>query len=235
MRQQASNPLPPTLKQQDPEHRIARSLLAASLLAVTGGGLDAFVYLNHGQVFAAAMTGNTVLLGIAVLSHNTRDVFRHLIPLIAFFAGVWGAELLVSHFKRHAVTVGLLCELFTLFAASWLPRSFPDIYFVPIIAFAAAYQVASFRTVDTYAYNSTFVTGNLRTAVDGLHATLNPKTRAAGLKKFFELATIIASFLAGALLGAVLAPRFANHTLWFLELPLVVVFVLALSRDIPSR
>jgi uncharacterized membrane protein YoaK (UPF0700 family) len=52
------NPLPPS-----PERRAADSLPSAVLLAFTGGSLDAFIYINHGHVFAAAMTGNAVLFG----------------------------------------------------------------------------------------------------------------------------------------------------------------------------
>jgi uncharacterized membrane protein YoaK (UPF0700 family) len=42
----------------------------AMLLATTGGLLDAVVYLNHGHVFANAMTGNVIFLGIAVLGRD---------------------------------------------------------------------------------------------------------------------------------------------------------------------
>jgi uncharacterized membrane protein YoaK (UPF0700 family) len=132
--------------------------------------------------------------------------------------------------KQHAVTVGLLCEIAVLLAASWLPGSFPDLAYVSLIAVVAAYQVASFRKADAYAFNSTFMTGNLRTAVDGLYESLDPAKRAKGLKKFRELSLIVASFLAGAAVGAILAPRMLNHTLWAVVTPLVVVLAMALRR-----
>ena len=40
--------------------------------------------------------------------------------------------------------------------------------FTALIAFVASYQVPSFRKVDSFTYNSTFMTGNLRTAGDGV-------------------------------------------------------------------
>jgi uncharacterized membrane protein YoaK (UPF0700 family) len=123
----------------------------------------------------------------------------------------------------------------TLFIASWLPHSFPDIIFVPVIALAAAYQVASFRTVDNYSYNSTFITSNLRTAVEGLYESLDPIKRSDGLRKFREFSLIIASFLAGAITGAVLASRFGNHTLWFIDVPLFAVLLVVLQRDRETR
>ena len=212
------------------------SLLSAVLLAGTGGLLDAFVYLNHGHVFASAMTGNGVLFGIALLSHDPAQAVRHVVPAVAFLTGVAVSKLFQSALGPRAVVFGLLLELVTLFAASWLPAAFPQMAFTAIIAFVASYQVSSFRTVDTFAYNSTFITGNLRTAGDGVFEALSsssdPATRIGGSRKFFDLSLVILAFLLGAILGSFLAPRLANHTLWFALPPLAVI--LALSRPRPA-
>jgi uncharacterized membrane protein YoaK (UPF0700 family) len=60
-------------------------LSVALLLATTGGMLDAFVYLNHGQVFANAMTGNVALIA---LGRNWLQALQHFVPICAFVAGV---------------------------------------------------------------------------------------------------------------------------------------------------
>ena len=203
----------------------SNSLLSASLLALTGGLLDAFVYLNHGHVFASAMTGNGVLFGVALLQHDHHQALRHIVPAFAFLAGVATSKLLENTLGPRAVPVGLLLEILTLFAASWLPGSFPKMAFTAIIAFVASYQVSSFRKVDSFAYNSTFITGNLRTAADGLNEALSPSTRVEGLCKFRDLTLIVLAFLLGAILGAMLAPRFLNHTLWF-ALPALALVLL---------
>ena len=57
-------PQPDALAQLDPQ---PAALPEAVLLATIGGLLDAIVYLNDGHVFANAMTGNIVFLGIAIL------------------------------------------------------------------------------------------------------------------------------------------------------------------------
>jgi uncharacterized membrane protein YoaK (UPF0700 family) len=224
-------PAPPNFGEPPtPELRSADSLPSAILLAFTGGGLDAFTYLNHGKVFAGAMTGDTVLLGIAVLHGRAHQVLHYVVPLVAFFAGILGAKLLDAHLNRHAVTIGLLGEIVVLFVFSWMPGGFPDMIFLPVVVMAAAYQVASFRSVDNYAYNSTFITGNIRTAADGLYDAFNPERRRNGLHKFRDLALIGAGFVAGATSGAFLAPRWYNHTLWLLDVPLIAVLALALRR-----
>jgi uncharacterized membrane protein YoaK (UPF0700 family) len=74
------------------------------------------------------------------------------------------------------------------------------------------------------------MTGNLRTAVDGLYDALNPATRKAGLRKFGELSCIVLAFLTGATIGAILSPHLYNHTLWLIDLPLVAVLILTLCR-----
>lgn len=225
-----SQPSKPLNDSSATERRAAGSLTSAILLALTGGSLDAFIYLNHGHVFAAAMTGNSVLLGVAILHHDYAQAGLHLAPIFGFVLGIFFANLLNSRLKHHAVTIGLLCEITALFIASFLPGRFPDFAFVPIIAIVAAYQITSFRTADTYSYNSTFITGNLRTAVDGLYDALHPAKRKAGLRKFRELSLIILGFLFGATAGAVLSPRLYNHTLWVIDLPLIAVLLSILIR-----
>jgi len=209
----------------NPEFRAAGSMTSAMLLAFTGGAIDAFVYLNHGHVFAAAQTGNGVLFGVAILNHDTAQAVRRLVPIVAFILGALSAKALASLLKRHAARVGLLCEITILFAASWLPGSFPDMAFIALIAAVTAYQITSFRTADVYSYNSTFLTSNLREAVEGLYDTFHPATRDAGLHKFRAFALLVPSFMAGALAGALLSPRFFNHTLWFIDIPLVAVLL----------
>ena len=218
----------PNSETPDAEHRAVGSFPSTILLALTGGSLDAFIYLNHGHVFAAAMTGNGVLLGVAILHHDYAQALRHLLPIFGFITGIFFANLLDKSLKHHAVTVGLACEISALFIASFLPGHFPDLAFVPIISIVAAYQITSFRQVDTYAYNSTFITSNLRTAVDGLYDALTPAKRKAGLRKFRELSCIVLAFLGGAIAGAILSPHLYNHTLWLINLPLIAVLILTL-------
>lgn len=225
----APNQPDPPAASPSPERRAADSLPSATLLAFAGGSLDAFLYLQHGRVFAGAMTGNAVLCGIALLGHDRSEAVRHASPILAFICGVLLAEWLQDRLQHHAVTVGLGCEILGLLAASFLPRSFPDVLFVPFIALLAAYQIASFRKADQYSYNSTFITGDLRTAVVGLYRALHPESRREGLRQARELGLIVASFLAGAVAGAILAPRLNNHALWLPALVLLLVLGIALS------
>jgi uncharacterized membrane protein YoaK (UPF0700 family) len=211
-------------------------LLDAVLLATAGGLIDAIVYLNHGHVFANAMTGNVIFLGIAFTTRNWSYVVPHFIPLVGFVAGVLTSKQLRSLHNRF-VLLGLGLEIVTIFALGWLPASFPEILFTGTIAYVAAIQVASFRRVDRFAYNSTFLTGNLRDVAEGLYDALTPNStpeiREKGLSQARHLGLICLFFLAGAIFGAWAAPRFGNHSLWLAE-PALLAVAFHVLRNRPS-
>jgi uncharacterized membrane protein YoaK (UPF0700 family) len=210
----------------------------AMLLATTGGLLDAVVYLNHGHVFANAMTGNVIFLGIAVLGRDWSKIVPHLIPLLGFFAGVLTSKHLRTRLGIRSVLLGLGLEIVAIFTLGWLPGSFPEMAFTGIIAYVAAIQIASFRRVDRFPYNSTFITGNLRDVAEGLYDALTPNStpnstpeiREHGLSQARALGLVCLCFLAGAILGAWAAPRFGNYSLWLTEPPLLAVAVLSFRR-----
>lgn len=205
-------------------------LVVALLLAATGGMLDAFVYLNHGHVFANAMTGNVVLLGVMALTGHWDQTLRHIVPLAAFLAGVTASRSLRSVFGRRSGLAGLIFEMAALTIASFLPPNFPDIAFTATIAFVASCQITSFRHVDGLSYNSTFITGNLRTMIEGLYESLWPSSRESGRKKTRDLGSICLCFLLGVLAGAWLASRSGNHTLWW-TLPLLLLAIAAVAAE----
>ena len=207
----------------------------ALLLASTGGLLDAIVYLHHGHVFANAMTGNVVFLGIAAVGRNWDAIIPHLVPLVGFVAGVTTSKYLRrGRLGPRSVLLGLGLEIVAVFALGWVPRSFPDMAFTGIIAYVAAFQVASFRRVDRFAYNSTFLTGNLRDVAEGLYDAFTPgalpEVREKGRAQAWDLGLICLCFLVGAILGAWAAPRYGNRSLWFAEPFLLAVVLLSFRR-----
>lgn len=214
--------------------RPADRLLSATLLAAVGGLLDAVVYTLHGHVFANAMTGNVILLGISAFSGDWWQALRHFVPICAFVLGVASSRILRLLPQFRASISVLALEMAVLFVAGLLGPSFPELPFTAIISFTSAFQVSTFRLVGRFAYNSTFITGNLRTAADGFvgqfteHDAVMRRSEGAKARKLF---VICAAFLAGALLGAWCAPLFGNRTLWVAE-PLLAI---ALARVLHFR
>jgi uncharacterized membrane protein YoaK (UPF0700 family) len=226
------------MQPQDPSAQPA-ALPDAILLATTGGLLDAVVYLNHGHVFANAMTGNVIFLGIAILGRDWSEIAPHLVPLAGFFAGILTSKHLRARMGIRSALLGLVLEIAVIFALGWLPASFPEMAFTAIIAYVAAFQVASFRRVDRFPYNSTFITGNLRDVADGVYDALTPastpEAREKGLSQARALGLICLCFLAGAILGTWAAPRFGNRSLWLAEPFLLTIIVLTFRRPATSN
>lgn len=196
------------------------TLFSASLLAATGGLLDAVVYTLHGHVFANAMTGNVILLGITAFSRDWMQAIRHLVPIAAFILGVAASRYLrlLPQFYASLTVLGL--EMLVLGVAGVLKPSFPEMSFTAIVAFTSAFQVSTFRLVGRFAYNSTFITGNLRTAAESfvnqfLDADRDQRRHAAAQSR--KLFIICGFFLGGALLGAWSAPHLGNRSLWLVE------------------
>lgn len=209
------------------------------LFAVTAGMIDAVVYLNHGHVFATAMTGNLVLLGIALLSGRAAVAVHHCVPVAAYLVGVFTANWARVRVPKANI-MALAVEMVCLLIAGFLPPYFPDMLFVGIIAFAAALQVASFRRVGPFSYNSTFMTGDLLSFAQGLSQALLGSSAAArcrGSLKARDIGLICLAFLAGAVAGALAAPRLDKTSFWIAEplLAVILVGMLSSSRRFSDR
>jgi uncharacterized membrane protein YoaK (UPF0700 family) len=217
-----------------PSPSVASTLTSATLLAAAGGLLDAVVYLNHGHVFANAMTGNVIFLGIAFITRDWAQILPHCAPIVAFLLGVAAARLLSSSPSRNGAVVTLGVEIVALFGVGLLPADYPQLAFTVTIAFVSAFQVTTFRRVGRFTYNSTFVTGNLRDMAEGLYdyfRASDPEARSAGVAKAGKLGLICCAFLAGAALGGFVAPRFPGHAVWFAEPMLLAVLSLTLWQS----
>ena len=53
-------------------------------LAATAGGLDAYTYLVHGEVFAGLQTGNFILLGVHLGQGHLDALIHYLVPDFSF-------------------------------------------------------------------------------------------------------------------------------------------------------
>lgn len=227
----------PTSNTLPAERRAAQSLSSALLLTFTGGFLDAFLYVAHGQVFAGAMTGNAVLAGIAILSRNAHDMLHHLVPIMAFVIGLWCAFVLETRVRHHVVLIALSLEAAGLAVASILPHSFPDLAFISLICILAGYQVGSFRKVDSFVYNATFIAGNLLRAVESLHQALLRVRLRHSLREGRDLGLVLLFFVAGAVVAAVTTGSMCNHALWIPLVAVLIVLATVARRDIrrPAR
>lgn len=185
------------------------------LLTMTGGYLDAYAWVAHNHVFANAQTGNVVFVGLGLAQHDTHFALIHLLPVLAFIAGVVVARLLGVRPVKHVYRATLVClsmELTLLMALHLLQDRLPESWFVPLIAFTVALQITSFSEVGPLTFNSAMTTGNLLNAIGGLFAWLHHRD-AEGKVRGVLASAIVLSFALGACAGGVYTPRFPRDAL----------------------
>jgi uncharacterized membrane protein YoaK (UPF0700 family) len=142
----------------------ARDTAQATILTVIAGIADAVGYITMGGVFAANMTGNTVLAGIAAAQRNYTDAWRHLAPLLAFFVGAMLSRLLLR--LSHKPTVGLLVEAALLAVVGFL--TLDREVAVMIVAVAMGVQASAITHFAGSAVSTVVVTSTLARTADAL-------------------------------------------------------------------
>jgi uncharacterized membrane protein YoaK (UPF0700 family) len=145
------------------------------LLTLTwaAGSVDAISYLGLGHVFTAMMTGNTVLLGLALAQGEGWAVLRSIIALVGFAAGAAvGAWIVERDGERAewppAVTGALALEggALVLFSVVWYftePARGVGVVHVLIVlsALAMGIQAAAVRRIGVPGIATTYITGTL--------------------------------------------------------------------------
>jgi uncharacterized membrane protein YoaK (UPF0700 family) len=148
------------------------------LLTSTAGYVDAVSYLGLERVFTANMTGNTVLLGLALVQEDSQAAIRSGLALVGFVGGcVLGAWIVERGQSRSlwptATTVALALEwcLLLAFAAAWyattsvlsLAAATPAL--IGLSALAMGVQSAAVRRLDVSGIATTYITGTLTNLV----------------------------------------------------------------------
>ncbi len=222
------------------------------LLGGSAGYLDAVGYLTLG-LFTANMTGNTVLLGIAIGQGSWSAMARVLLAIAAFVGGAAAGALLLRGRRRLGHIFGLEAACLVVGLAAWLhlrqphPGSFiPGPTAFPLIALLSAAmgaQSATVRRVGEQRISTTYVTGTLTSlAVDAVSGILarreeRPRPQAdpiGSARSSLPLLTgIWASYVAGAVVGGFSQQHW---DFWSVVLPVIVLAGMAgwdLSRSAP--
>ena len=179
-----------------------RDTLRATILTVIAGIADAVGYITMGGVFAANMTGNTVLAGIAVAQRNHTDAWHHLAPLVAFFLGAMLSRLLLR--LSNEPVAGLLVEAALLAIVGFL--TLDREVAVMIVAVAMGVQASAITHFSGNAVSTVVVTSTLARTADTLLDRLWPgaKKPLPAVGNLPLLALTWAGYLAGAVAGALL-------------------------------
>jgi uncharacterized membrane protein YoaK (UPF0700 family) len=167
----------------------------ASVLSIVAGYADTIGYLSFGA-FAGLMTGNTVLLGIALFSHEPLHALQNLLIIAMFLSGVGTSAAL----RRVGFTLRMLLvlEALALVAAAFLAANVA----APTLAFAMGIQNAAATRFSGATLNTVFLTGDLQKLTQAVVSRVvgtRPSQSDAGAG---VLALVYASYFIGVLLGA---------------------------------
>jgi uncharacterized membrane protein YoaK (UPF0700 family) len=193
--------------------------LAAVLLCAAAGMADAIGYVQSG-VFAANMTGNTVLAGLALASGDWLAALGRIATLASFFAGaVAGRVLLNLRRGRSALPLGVEAVAIVLAA---IPSAGSDTG-IAILTFAMGVQSTALTRFHGVTLSTVVLTGTMgRLAEDAGDRLVRPASAGPAHAQRPARVLLWAWVAYGA--GAALAALVLRHTGAPLMLPALAVF-----------
>lgn len=204
-------------------------------LTAAAGSVDAISLIGLERVFTANMTGNLVLLGLAIGQGQLLGSLRSVIAFLCFSVGILAGARVTGRPHETAVwprrvtlTVGIELALLVVFAAGWAaagdrPGTFNTDLLIALAAAAMGVQTAAARSLSVPGVATTFVTGTLTSLMAEL----------AGMAPLRSRWTRWAGTLAFLVVGAAAAA--AVMIAWRPGAPLVTVLLVGLVAVVGIR
>jgi uncharacterized membrane protein YoaK (UPF0700 family) len=204
-----------------------RLLIVEFLFSATGGFLDAYAFIAHGQVFANAQTANVVLFSIYAIEGKELEAVRHIPPIVCCVLGISAAKVLGARSQKHTFSLNLTCQCIELFVLLFLvlfSSQLPGPCAVPLVSFVAALQMTSFDALGPWGFNSAMTTGNLKSATVGIVLWLQGEDRSKNRGAALVSSLACVAFLLGAFFGGFYTLRHPTRAL----LPCVCLVLVAI-------
>ena len=152
--------------------QISESIEVGIFLALSGGFMDAYSYINRGKVFANAETGNIILMALKVCEGKFFEAVNYLIPIVSFAVGVAICEIIKYRKERinmiHWRQILVLFEIFAFIVVGFLPQEMNRVA-NSIISMISGIQFATFPKIRGTAMATTMCTGNLKTGTQNMY------------------------------------------------------------------
>ncbi|MGM0337349.1 YoaK family protein [Enterococcus sp. AZ007] len=216
------------------EENVHERLVFGMALAATAGGLDAYTYLVHGEVFAGLQTGNFILLGVHLGQGHWRALTHYLIPILAFAFSALLARYLQTKLRKNQQLWFLIFESTLLLLVGLFSSHLPNLLANALLSAAAATQLQEFQKLKGKPFTSLMMTGNLRNLSTNFFEGYI-KHDAAKQTAFRDTLIILGSFVLGALLNGFLVSYFAQRTILFSLVFLTIAGGLLITDPYTSR
>jgi uncharacterized membrane protein YoaK (UPF0700 family) len=191
------------------------------LSAVVAGFADSDDYLRWHQ-FAANMTGNTVLLGIAAVGGSLHAALTAAAPIGAFLVGC----ALAQAASRRSPALLLAGEAALLAGVSFMDGSRVQL---AVVAVAMGLQNVVVQSLDPIGANTSFITGNYSRIAQAAVAVLSGKGDATLRRTLAVMLPLVASYAVGAAVAAALVTSRTPHSL-LATVPVLAVLAVAVRR-----
>ena len=211
------------------------SLFIYSLLALSGGGMDAYSYLCRDKVFANAQTGNILLFGVSLAEGNLKNAVRYFIPVFAFAIGIILSDVIrkmITGTHIHWRQLSVMVEILILVFVAFIPLKL-NIVANSLLSMACGFQVESFRTVRGNSITTTMCIGNLRSGTNNLDKFLMTKEKVY-LSKALIYYGIILFFVLGAVCVSYMIKFAGTKAIFLSVLLLFISFFMMLDKRAKS-
>lgn len=220
----------------------ARRVLVGTALTAVGGFVDCFGFLTLRNVYAATMSGNTVLIAVHAGRGEAASAVLHAYAIGAFVVGLLASATVIEIGLRRglcrvlalALALEALClAILALWGAPLLASGaagttqqphWPLYALLALAAIAMGTQNTSLRMAGTLSIFTTHITGNLTQLSEQLVNALFGQPQNGGpphLRRAAMSAGLWLAFLAGAFAASELLPRWGAGRV--LALPIAVL------------
>ena len=196
---------------------------ALALLSLAAGSMDALAFLTMGDVFTSAMSGNTILFGLALGQGRLHAASHSIAAFIGYVVGVAGASLPLRRGARGigrvlAVEAVILASFAMLWTASGAPSQAPFVYaLIGLSAIAMGLQGAAARHLQVPGILTIVFTSTLTAIVAAIAERLLARTRPLLDSQARRQLTMFLVYLASAVMTGLAAPH------WLAVMPFVPV------------
>lgn len=201
------------------------------LLALAGGFIDAYAWIQHG-VLANAQTANLIFLWVHAMAGNWVQASHYVAPILSFAVGIVIATWLRRLAGERAGALSVLIEILLLVGIGILHNRMPDVAGTLGLSLVAAMQAAVFTKVEGVACSTVMITGNMRQAIEHIFAALAGGASAGTLRRSGIFAALCTMFGFGAAVGALTTKAFPQLAL---VIPVLALLAVLLRNEVFRR
>ena len=208
--------------------QISESIMVGILLALSGGFMDAYSYINRGKVFANAETGNIILMTLKICEGKFLESVNYIIPILSFAIGVAICEI-IKHRKEkiniiHWRQIIVVFEIVAFVFVAFLPQDMNQIA-NSIISMISGVQFATFPKVRGTAMATTMCTGNLKAGTQNMYRGIKTGDKSA-LEKGLYYYVCIFVFIIGTMVGYLFVKLWAEKAILLAAVAMLIIFLM---------